>query len=79
MVSAQARREQVDYAVSRGLRPAGDNPARWRGHIEHMLPKKAKVARIEHFAALPYAEIGAFMAELRAVDSLLAPSSLVSY
>src|SRR5262249_48272730 len=43
----------------------GDNPARWQGLLEHALPAKAKVAKTKHHAALPYAEIAAFMAKLR--------------
>jgi integrase len=55
------------YATVHGLR-SGDNPARWDNHIDKLLPKKSKVAKKEHFAALPYAELPAFMAELRAKD-----------
>jgi integrase len=62
----------LDWATARGYR-AGENPARWRGHLDKLLPKpsKAKAAarrengRGEHHAALPYREIGAFMVELR--------------
>jgi integrase len=43
----------------------GDNPARWQGLLEHALPAKAKVAKTKHHAALPYAEVAAFMARLR--------------
>ena len=41
---------------------SGDNPARWRGHIEHALPKVE--AANHHHAALPYADVPAFMARL---------------
>ena len=44
---------------------AGDNPARWGGLLEHALPARSKIAKVEHHAALPYAEIGAFVANLR--------------
>jgi integrase len=54
----------LDWATSRGYRK-GENPARWRGHLENLLPKKTKVRRVEHHAALPYSEISSFMAELR--------------
>ena len=54
----------LDFAKVRGLRN-GENPARWRGHLDHLLPAKRKVKRIEHHAAMPYAEMGAFMVELR--------------
>jgi integrase len=53
-----------DWAAGRGFR-SGENPARWRGHLDKLLPKKTKVRRVEHHSALPFAEIGAFMAELR--------------
>src|SRR6516225_2065959 len=44
---------------------SGDNPARWQGLLEHALPAKAKIAKTEHHAALPYAELAPFMAKLR--------------
>ena len=61
----------LDWATARGFRH-GENPARWRGHLENLLPKKAKVRRVEHHAALPYAEIGGFMAELRRQQGIAA-------
>jgi integrase len=54
----------LDYATARGHR-SGENPARWRGHLENLLPRPAKVRAIEHHAALAYSEIGGFMVELR--------------
>lgn len=54
----------LDYATARGYR-TGDNPARWTGHLKELLPAPGKVARVEHHAALPWQEVGAFMAELR--------------
>jgi len=54
----------LDWATVRGYR-IGDNPARWRGHLEHQLAKPSKVTKVEHHPALPYAEIGNFMAALR--------------
>jgi integrase len=54
----------LDYAKARGYRD-GENPARWRGNLDHLLPKKAKLATVEHHPALPYPEIGEFMAALR--------------
>src|SRR4030095_12798202 len=61
----------LDWATARGYRQ-GENPARWRGHLENLLPEKSKVGPVEHFAALPYAEIGTFVAELRRQDSVAA-------
>lgn len=43
----------------------GENPARWRGHLAMILPKPTAVTKVENFAALPYAELPAFMAALR--------------
>ncbi len=54
----------LDSAKVDGYR-SGENPARWKGHLEHTLPKRSKVRTVKHHAALPYPEIGAFMAELR--------------
>jgi integrase len=54
----------LDWATARGHR-VGENPARWRGHLETLLPARGKVQPVEHHAALPYAELGAFVAELR--------------
>lgn len=69
---ARGRIENVlDWATARGYRQ-GENPARWRGHLENLLPKKAKVRRVEHHAALPYAEIAAFIAELRRQEGVAA-------
>jgi integrase len=59
----------LDWATTRGYR-TGDNPARWKGHLENLLPKKTKVARVEHHAALPYADLPAFMTELRRQDGV---------
>ena len=58
----------LDWATSVGYR-TGENPARWKGHLQFQLPKRAKVQRIEHLANVPYAELPAFMAQLRAVES----------
>jgi integrase len=61
----------LDWAKVRGYR-TGENPARWRGHLDHLLPKRSKVQKVAHLAALPYIEIGAFMAELREHDAIAA-------
>lgn len=59
----------LDYAKARGWRE-GENPARWRGHVANMLPKRSKVQPVEHHAALPWREIGAFMASLATQEGL---------
>jgi len=54
----------LDWATVRGFRK-GDNPARWRGHIEHLLAARADVQKVVHHAALDYRQVGAFLADLR--------------
>ena len=54
----------LDWAKVRQYR-AGENPARWRGNLEHSLPARNKVQKVTHHAALPYAEMGTFMQSLR--------------
>ena len=61
----------LDWARVRGFRE-GENPARWRGHMESLLPPRGKVRRVKHHPALPYQEVGAFMAELRAQKGVAA-------
>jgi integrase len=61
----------LDAAKARGLR-SGENPAAWRGHLDKLLPPRSKVRKVEHFAALPYPEVAAFMTELRKQDGVSA-------
>jgi integrase len=61
----------LDWAKVRGFR-AGENPARWRGHLDHLLPKKSKVRKVKHHAALPYSQIGTFMQDLRSRPGIAA-------
>ncbi len=60
----------LDAATAKGLRQ-GDNPARWRGHLEHLLPKRPKLAK-SHHAAMPYRDLPAFMSKLRSLDTVAA-------
>jgi hypothetical protein len=53
----------LDAAKAKGFRTT-ENPARWRGHLDHLLPKPLKLSR-GHHAAMPYEELPAFMGELR--------------
>src|SRR5262249_4131213 len=53
----------LGWAAVQGYRN-GDNPAQWKGHLQHLLPAKSKVRSVAHHAALPYAELPAFMAKL---------------
>lgn len=59
----------LDWATAREFR-TGDNPARWRGHLQNLLPTPTKLKRANPRAALPYAELGAFMSELHQQSGL---------
>lgn len=69
----------LDWATARGYR-TGDNPARWKGHLDHLLPapskakqaKRRETGRGEHHAALPYAELPTFLAQLQRQSGLSA-------
>jgi len=54
----------LDWSAVRGYRE-GENPARWRGHLDKLLPRPTKVATSKHLAALPFIEVGQFMQQLR--------------
>ena len=60
-----------NWAKARGLRE-GQNPAQWRGHLDHLLPPRSKVRAIRHYPALPYVEVPAFMANLRSHTAISA-------
>jgi integrase len=53
----------LDAAKAKGFRE-GENPARWRGHLDHLLPKPSKLAR-GHHPAMPYEKVAGFVAQLR--------------
>jgi integrase len=57
----------LDWAKARHLRD-GENPARWKGHLDKLLPARNKVAKVKHHAALPYAETGTFIRDVRDLD-----------
>ena len=61
----------LDWAKVRGYRD-GENPAGWRGHLDKLLPARAKVRKVEHHPALPYAEMGDFVASLRQQEGVAA-------
>jgi len=61
----------LDWAKVRGYR-AGENPARWRGHLENLLPKRSKVQTVVHYRALPYSQLPNFMDELRKIEGMTA-------
>jgi integrase len=61
----------IDWAKARDYR-VGENPARWRGHLDKLLPARSKVRRVKHHPALPYDELPAFMRALRAQEGISA-------
>ena len=60
----------LDAAKAKGYR-VGENPARWRGHLDKLLPKRQKLSR-GHFDAMAYADVPAFMKRLRAREGMAA-------
>jgi len=60
----------LDAAKASGYRQ-GENPARWRGHLDHLLPKQSKLTR-GHHAAMPYHDLAAFIGRLREDGSVAA-------
>jgi integrase len=61
----------LDWATVRGYRK-GENPARWRGHLDKLLPARRKVRKVEHHPALPYDELADFIAALRSQEGVAA-------
>jgi integrase len=61
----------LDFAKVRGYRE-GENPARWRGHLDKLLPARSRVRQVEHLAALPYSDLPLFLANLRKRDAFAA-------
>jgi integrase len=55
----------LNWAKTHGYRD-GENPARWRGHIENALPDPSKISKVKHLPAMPYDELPGFMGKLRA-------------
>ena len=67
----QGRIERIlDAAKARGLR-TGENPARWRGHLDMLLPRQSKLSR-GHHAALSYEDVPAFLTRLRQSEAMSA-------
>ncbi len=68
----QGRIENIlDYAAAHKYRDPM-NPARWRGHLDKLLPKPSRVKKVDHHPAMPHTEVPVFMAELAAKDSISA-------
>lgn len=61
----------IDWATTRGYR-VGENPARWRGHLENIFPTRGSVQKVKHHKALPYEKLPEFMQRLRGRSALSA-------
>lgn len=61
----------LDWATVRKYR-AGENPARWKGHLNKLLAMPSKLKKVKHLPALDYKKMGEFMAKLRKLDDLAA-------
>lgn len=61
----------LDYASTLQYR-SGDNPARWRGNLAHLLAKPTKIKKVKHHTALPYDDLAEFMVKLGAAQGLAA-------
>ncbi|MGG2043346.1 tyrosine-type recombinase/integrase [Burkholderia gladioli] len=59
----------LDWARVKGYRD-GENPALWRGNLDHLLAKPSAIAKVRHHPALPYQDMGSFMERLRAIDAI---------
>lgn len=55
----------LDWAAAMKHRSTGDNPARWVGHLDKLLPRHSKTTRVRHHPAMPWADVPAFMHALR--------------
>lgn len=65
----QGRIENIlDYASAHGYRDPV-NPARWRGHLDKLLPKPSRVQKVKHHPAMPYDQVAAFMSTIGAYNS----------
>jgi integrase len=61
----------LDWAKARGYR-SGENPARWKGHLNQLLPALARKDRIKHYEAMPFPQVGEFVARLRKLSTISA-------
>ena len=70
--AAQPDRERSwTAAAARGQR-TGENPARWRGHLDKLLARPARVHKVQHLPAMAFADVPVFMIELRAQPGVAA-------
>jgi integrase len=60
----------IDYAVAKKYRPEGPNPASWKGPLGKLLPPLSQVRTIVHHPSVPFAEVPALFARIRAVGGV---------
>lgn len=65
----------LDWAKAMDMRE-GENPARWRGHLNKILLAPKKVTQVKHFRSMPFEDVPAFMKELRAQSDIVAAAAL---
>jgi hypothetical protein len=68
----------LDWAKSRSLRE-GENPARWRGHLQYQLPKRSKVRRVRYHPALPFTRLQEFILLLREQEGVSKTAPCISH
>lgn len=67
----------LDWCKARGYRPDDvENPAKWDGNLEHLLPSRSNIAKVAHHRALPYDDLPAFAAKLRSRQGIAAKALL---
>ena len=54
----------IDWATARGFRN-GENPARWKGHLDHLLMSRSAANKVVHHPALPYSDVAKFIVDVR--------------
>ncbi len=59
----------LDWATVSGYR-TGDNPARWKGHLDNVLPARNDVRAVKHHPAMPYSDVSAFVQALREMEGV---------
>ncbi|MEJ1367979.1 MAG: site-specific integrase, partial [Candidatus Sedimenticola sp. (ex Thyasira tokunagai)] len=61
----------LDWATARGYRK-GENPARWKGHLDKLLPKRSKVQKVKHHKAMPYMDVSEYYIDLLTHETMAA-------
>jgi integrase len=67
----------LDWAKAMKLR-TGENPARWRGHLDKILPPPKRVHRVKSFASMPWEDVPAFMRDLRSQADVI-PAAAIEF